>query len=129
MKYLGIDFGGKRIGVAVSDEDGKMAFPHSVILNSKNTLDEIEEIIEKEKIESIVIGESKDFKNMPNKIMVEIEKFKKELEEKTKLEVFYQAEFMTSAEAEHIQGKNDMHDASAATIILQSFLDKEQHML
>ena len=35
MKYLGIDFGSKRVGIAVSDENGQMAFPHSVILNDK----------------------------------------------------------------------------------------------
>ena len=47
----------------------------------------------------------------------------------TKLEIFFEPEFMTSAQAEQIQGKNDMHDASAATIILQSYLDKNLHML
>ena len=84
MKYLGIDFGSKRIGLAVSDGEGKMAFPHSVILNDKNLLVEMKKIIEKEKVESIVIGESKNFRNMPNEIMKEIQKFKKTLEEKTK---------------------------------------------
>ena len=124
MRYLGIDFGSKRIGLAISDEEGKMAFPHSVILNSKNTLDEIRDIIEKEKIESIVIGESKDFAGKPNKIMVEIEEFRKMLAEKIKLPVLFEPEFMTSAQAEQTQGKNEMHDASAAAIILQSYLDR-----
>lgn len=123
MKYLGIDFGSKRIGLAVSDESGKLAFPHSVVLNGKTTLDEIAEIIKKEKIDRVVMGESKDFKNMPNKIMAQIEKFKKELEEKAKLPVFFETEFMTSAQAKQIQGDNDMNDASAAAIILQSYLD------
>jgi putative holliday junction resolvase len=129
MKYLGIDFGSKRIGVAVSDETGKLAFPHSVILNSKNTLEDIEDIIKKEKIDGIVIGESKNFTGEPNKIMAAIEKFKKDLEEKTKLKVYFESEFMTSVQAEQIQGKNKMHDASAATIILQSFLDKNSHVI
>jgi putative holliday junction resolvase len=124
MKILGIDFGSKRIGLAVSDESGKMAFPHSVILNNKSALDEVGDIVKKEKIESIIIGESKDFKGEPNEIMKEIERFKKILEEKTKMPVFFEPEFMTSQQAEHLQGKNEMHDASAATIILQSYLDK-----
>jgi putative holliday junction resolvase len=129
MKYLGIDFGIKRVGLSVSDETGKMAFPHSVILNNKKLLAEIGEIIKKEKVGSMVIGESKNFKGEPNKIMAEIVKFKKILEEVTKSPVFFEPEFMTSQQAEHLQGKNEMHDASAATIILQSYLDKNSHML
>lgn len=129
MKYVGIDFGSKRVGIAISDEEGKMAFPYSVILNNKELLVEMKKIIEKENIEGVVMGESKNFKGEPNKIMPEIEKLKKDLEEKTKLPVFFEPEFMTSQQAEHIQGKNEMHDASAAAIILQSYLDKNSHML
>jgi putative holliday junction resolvase len=129
MKYLGIDFGSKRVGIAVSDETGKLAFPHSVISNDENLLGEIEKIIKNESIGEIVIGESKDFKNIPNKIMADIEKFKKVLEEKIKLPISFEPEFMTSSQAEQIQGKNDMNDASAAAIILQSFLDKTHSVL
>jgi len=129
MKYLGIDFGSKRVGLAVSDEMGKMAFPYSVVLNNKKLISEIEKIIKEEEIEEIVMGESKDFKGVPNKIMRGIKSFKKILEEKTKLLVYFEPEFMTSQQAEQIQGKNDMHDASAAAIILQSYLDKNSHML
>jgi putative Holliday junction resolvase len=124
MRYLGIDFGSKRVGIAVSDEDGKMAFPHSVILNNENLFAEVEGIIKNEKVGEIIIGESKNFAGEPNKIMVEIERFKKMLEGKTKLPVLFEPEFMTSSQAEQIQGKNDMHDASAAAIILQSYLDR-----
>jgi len=129
MKYLGIDFGSTRVGIAISDEEGKIAFPHSVLQNDKNLLEEVEKIIEKEKIDEVIIGESKNFKGEPNKIMVKIEKFKKILEEKTKLRVSLEPEFMTSAQAKQIQGKNKMHDASAAAIILQSYLDKNLHVL
>ena len=129
MKYLGIDFGSKRVGIAVSDDGGKMAFPHSVISNDGKLLEEMQKIVEKEKIAEIVIGESKDFKGEPNKIMAQIEEFKKILEEKTKLRISLEPEFLTSAEAEHIQGKTEMHDASAAAIILQSFLDKNRCMI
>lgn len=128
-KYLGIDFGSKRVGLATSDDLGRMAFPYSVISNDKNLLEEIEEIVKKENITDIVIGESKNFAGQPNIIMKEIEEFKKKFEEKTKLNIYLEPEFMTSSQAELIQGKNDMHDASAATIILQSYLDKKFHML
>ncbi len=128
MKYLGIDYGSRRVGIAVSDETGKLAFPHSVVANDKNLLGEIEKIIKAEKIARVVLGESKNFKGEPNEIMAGIEEFKKKLED-LKLEVIFEPEFMTSAEAEHLQGKNEMHDASAAAIILQSFLDKQHSVL
>ena len=109
---------------AVSDDTGKMAFPHSVILNSGKLLEEVQKIVDKEKVEAIVIGESKNFKGEPNKIMLAIENFKKELEERLKIKVWFEPEFMTSQQAKHIQGETGLHDASAATIILQSYLDK-----
>lgn len=125
MRYLGIDFGGKRIGIAVSDDNGGIAFPLSVIQNDKNLLENISKIIKKEKIEAIILGESKNFQNESNPIMVEIEEFKKNLEEKLKIKVFYEPEFLTSQQAKKIQGENQMHDASAAAIILQSYLDRK----
>ncbi len=124
MKYLGIDYGSKRVGLATSDEEGKMAFPYAVILNNEKLIDKIGEIIKKEKIEKIIIGESTNFKGEPNKIMVEIEKFTEELKEKFKLEVVFEPEFLTSVQAEKLQGKNEMTDASAAALILQSYLDR-----
>jgi len=141
MKYLGIDFGSKRVGLSLSDDNGGMAFPHSVISNDKNLLTEIEKIIKDEKVEEVVMGESKDFKGEPNKIMSAIEEFKAKLEEKVKLKVWLEPEFMTSVQAErsiesrrtdtHNQRskkqkeiKKDMLDASAATIILQTYLDR-----
>lgn len=129
MRYLGIDFGSKRIGIAVSDETGRLAFPHSVIPNNRKLLEEIEKIIKNENINDIVIGESKDFKGASNKIMIKIGKFANELKKRAKLSIFFESEFLTSVQAEHIQPKNNMHDASAATIILQSFIDKKHSML
>ena len=126
-KYLGIDYGKKRVGVAVSDEDGNLAFPHSVINHSPNLEDDIVNIFEEKKIDKIVIGESKNFKGEPNEIMGEIEKLKKRLEERTKTEVVLEPEFMTSQQAKRLQGENQMHDASSAAIILQSYLDKRKN--
>ena len=123
-KYLGIDFGSKRIGLAVSDELGNLAFPYRVLPNGADLIEKIMEIIRKENIKSVVMGESKDFKGEANKIMVEIDKFKKEFESKSKLTVIFEPEFLTSVQAEKIQGKNEMQDASAAAIILQSYLDR-----
>lgn len=74
----------------------------------------------------IVLGESKNFKGFENPIMVYVHKLKSILEKKGFL-VPLVPEFMTSVEASRIQGETNLLDASAATIILQSYLDKVRH--
>jgi putative Holliday junction resolvase len=128
-KFLGIDYGEKRVGIATSDSLANLAFPHSVIQNSKNLIQDIKTIIKRENITGVVVGESKDFKGEKNKIMEKIEPFVEELKQVSGAEVYMEPEFLTSHQAEKIQGKNDMLDASSATIILQSFLDKRKNGL
>lgn len=124
MRYLGIDFGSKRVGVSLSDESLSFALPHSVLDNDKKLIEKIKKIISESGIGKIVIGESLDFKGNPNKIMEKIEEFKNNLAEQTQIEIIFEPEFMTSSQAKLLQGENKMHDASAASIILQSYLDK-----
>jgi len=123
MRYLGIDYGSKRVGLAMSDESGVFAIPFQVLSNSPNLIDDIINICKKYSIGTIIVGESLDFSQKENKIMEEIKPFVQNLKNKSNLEVYMHPEFMTSEEAEQIQGKNKMHDASAASIILKSFLD------
>ncbi len=125
-KFLGIDFGTKRIGLATANSVDKIAFPYMVIENNKNLLAEISKVIFNEEIDCIVIGDSRDYAGRPNKIMPKINKFIDELKSKTGLPVYLHLEFMSSAQAKHLQGENRMHDASAAAIILQSYLDQDQ---
>ncbi len=126
MRTLGIDYGDKRVGVAVSDEDGKFAFPLVVLKNTKSLLFEISEIIKDKEVGLVVVGESLNYAGEPNLIMKDIDRFVEELKEETALEVIYEPEFLTSVQAEKIQGKNQMLDASAAALILQSYLDREK---
>lgn len=122
-KILGIDYGTKRIGVAISDQNREFALPLAVVPNSKEAIDKVEKICKDNGVSEIVIGESRNYKGEPNAIFDEVEVFKKELELK-RFTIYLEPEFMTSVEAERIQGKNDMSDASAASIILQAYLDK-----
>ncbi len=124
MRYLGIDFGSKRVGLALSDEGGKFAMPHSVLPNDHKLVVHIVEICKKDSVAGIILGESVNDKNENNKIMELITPFKKELEGTTRLSVIFEKEYMTSQHAEFFQGKHDMLDASAAALILQRFLDK-----
>src|ERR1035437_9068987 len=117
MRYLGIDFGSKRIGLAISDEGGSFAFPLQVLQNSEKAMGQILQICKEKNIGEIVIGDSENFQMEKNEIMEKILPFVEELKEKSGLPVSMHPEFMTSQEAERLQGKNNMLDASAAAII------------
>ncbi len=124
MKYLGIDYGTKRVGIATSDDGGRMAFPLRVLLNSRSLVPHITKICKDERIETVVVGESLDFNNRHNIIMKEITPFAETLQAATGLPVVFMNEVLSSREAAHIQGDNKENDASAAAIILQSYLNK-----
>ena len=124
MKYLGIDYGTKRIGLASSDLEGRMAFPLRVIARTRNAVLDIARICLEEGIEEIVLGESRNFANEYNPIMKEIIPFREALMQATGLHVIFVPEVLSSREAMHIQGDNSENDASAAAIVLQSHLDR-----
>jgi putative holliday junction resolvase len=125
MRLLGIDYGTKRVGIAVSDESAKFALPFAVIANTKTLVTDIKAIADKNQIKEIVMGESKDYKGKANPIMAGSLELKKHLETKGFL-VHLEPEFMTSVQAERFQGKNAESDSSAAALILQAYLDKEK---
>lgn len=139
MKYLGIDYGKKRIGLSVSDDEGKVAFPNTVMDNTPNVLSSLAELVDREKIERIVFGESKDFNMEDNSIMKEVKIFADQLTDKTGVEHVFHQEFLTShqvsSETHHAYSKRDDKvvgekqpadlDAKAATVILQSYIDTQ----
>jgi putative Holliday junction resolvase len=145
-RFLGIDYGTKRIGISISDENGILAFPKEIIQNNQSTFNKLNEIIQEEKVREIVIGESVDFKGKLNALSARIEVFILELKEKFKLPVHKQKEFLTSVEARKSgidkkslspsqahskikQIKSGRIDASAAALILQRYLDKYNQAL
>lgn len=127
-RFLGIDFGTKRIGLSISDENKMLAFPKEIILNDKNFWMRLIEVVKEEKICEIVVGESTDFSGQSNPVDEHIKAFILELEEKIGLPVHKQKEFMTSVEARRHKDETKQHsnkvDASAAALILQRYLDR-----
>jgi len=119
---MAIDFGSKRVGIASTDETGQFALPRATFPNDDTLLEKVLEFKESDKAEKVIIGESKNLDGRPNPIQEEIAKFKSLLEERG-VEVKYHPEIYTSVEARHIQGGSDMTDASAAALILKSFLE------
>lgn len=124
MRYLGIDFGSKRIGLALSDIEGRMAFPHAVFPNEPDVIFRIAELCTRENVQTIVLGESRDYQNRENPIMQKIHPFRDVLKEATDIPVEFFPEVLSSLEAMRTQGDNMHNDASAAAIVLQSYLDR-----
>lgn len=127
MRYLGIDFGTKNVGLALSDESGMMAFPHSVIPNSKTLVADILALIQEKKVDALVIGHSRSHGGADNPVETHTTAFINELGTLWQGEIFREDELYTSREAEQIQGRNEMIDASAAALILNSFFNKRSN--
>lgn len=118
---MGIDYGAKRVGIALSDESSTLAFPETTLACGERLADAVDALARAKDVGTVVLGESLDFKNRPNKIMEAIEGFKRELEERG-FSVVFEPEHLTSAAASRLQ--EGSVDAAAAAIILQSYLDK-----
>lgn len=127
MRHLGIDYGTKKIGLAISDESGTLAFPYAILENSKGSIGEIKTICGHESVELIVIGESVDYKGEPNIVKKEVDKFIVALRKVVKTQVIEEREFMTTQQARFYQTCRRRVDDSAAAIILQSYLDRKNN--
>lgn len=135
MRYFGIDYGSKKIGLALSDEAGTMGFPHTIIPNTPRLIDELCAFIAKENISAVVIGESRNLSGGENSIMKEARALGEELTERAGVPVLYESEVFTSAEARRAPEKEIKSraakrrvdvDASAAALILTSFLTRQK---
>lgn len=131
MKILGLDYGAKRVGVAVSDENGAFAFPHSILLNDAKLFPSLAKIVEEFGIEKIIVGDPGD-----NLISGAVKEFVSRIEKEFGLEVILEKEFMTSMHVSQFSGKKPIarqekqdrsskRDDSAAALILQRYLDRK----
>lgn len=136
MRYLGLDLGSRTLGMALTDMTKTIASSYKVIRHNEEydlLIDSIEEVVKDKNVEKIILGFPKNMDNsIGKKGQLSIE-FKKKLEERLNIEVILQDERLTTKQAENVLIKNDTSrkkrkqviDALAATIILQSYLDKE----
>ena len=120
-KLLGIDYGAKRVGIAVSDDSGSVAFPKTTLLNNQSLLQTLTTLIRNENVMGVVFGESKHFSGEDNPIMKDARRFADELKRSAGLPVYYESEFNTSVEARRDIPEGKV-DAEAATIILNSYI-------
>ncbi len=133
MKFLGIDFGEKRMGLAVSDELGFFA-RGLCTLSRKGVgrdLEFIKDIVEREGIGKIILGLPVSLNGNEGPQCDRVRRFAATLEEKIGIPVEYVDEVLSSEEAKEVmalrprrnKAKKEEVDRIAAAIILQRYLD------
>lgn len=123
---MGIDYGSKRVGIALTDDQGLMAFPREVIPNDGQLLKTLLSLIEAEGVGEIVIGHSLGRDGSPNAIHAAVTNLITDLTLETGLPIHLEPEHYTTQEAIRFQGRSKDTDASAAAIILNSFLTRKK---
>ena len=132
MRVLGIDYGTKRVGIAISDATGTIANPYITLTNDHRLVEEITKITNNYQIKTIVLGLPKHMNNDQSIIGDKVLELKVTLEENN-LNVVLVDERRTSSEANRIMRENNSRkknrkekiDALAASIILQTYLDTD----
>lgn len=138
-RIMGIDFGMKRIGIALSDSMKMFSIAHKTILNNTATLNELEKIIKEKNVIKIILGipnEQRQKKESKTSVIIDVKKFKDKLEKKFEFEVELWDETYTSAIAQQqilesvnkkVKRQNkDLLDMYSAAIILQEYLDSQK---
>jgi putative holliday junction resolvase len=127
MRYLGIDYGTRKVGLALSDEAGVMGFPHGVVPNDGKLLALMRALVAKENVGAIVIGESRTLGGGLNPLAAKARAFAEELGKQSGVPVHFQSEIFTTQEArrdpEGVWQGSGTVDASAAALILTSYLE------
>lgn len=129
MKYLGIDFGLRKIGIASGDDETNLAFPIGNIDGGAEAIATIIEAAQSEGAEELIVGLPIPDAHQ-NESQLELTKqFARDLRSASGMTVHVVDEQFSSAEARRLQSEHggDMpEDALAATIILQAFLDGDR---
>ena len=124
MRYIGIDYGTKRLGIAISDTAGSFAFPRDMIPNDAKAFEAIVQMIKDERADALVIGDTLTLNGGSNDITPVAESFVKRLTEFVTVPVYRIREAWSSQEAARFAPQGKKHDdSSAAAIILQRYLD------
>ncbi len=137
MRYLGLDLGTKTLGLAISDKLGIVATSYKILRHDEDydsLIDLLKDEISNNQIEALVLGLPKNMNNSIGERGEIALEFKKKLEDAFSLPVYMQDERLTTRQAESILIYNDTSrkkrkkviDSLAATIILQSYLDRKE---
>lgn len=136
-RLLGIDFGNKRIGLALSDPSGTIATGYMTIQNDETTYSRISEIVNEKEVGSIVIGLPITLKGGESQKTKEVRNFSSDLQKKVDVPVLFQDERFTTKNAmatmismnttQKQRRQKGKIDEIAAAIILQAYLDGKKN--
>lgn len=134
MRYLAIDYGEKRTGLAVCDAGETIATPLAVIHGQKELLKKIEDIVRKETIQAIVLGLPLNMDDSEGPQTKFVLKFAEQLKQHLDIPIHFQDERLSSfsaeeklAPADFTRGKKRKRlDAVAAAAILEAFLERKK---
>ena len=139
MRIIGLDYGSKTVGVAISDELLLTAQPLMTIERKsenklRKTLAKIEELIEEYEVSFVVLGYPKNMDNTEGDRVEATNIFKEHIERRTGLEVYLQDERLSTVESERIlmeagircENRKTYVDKMAAAVILQTYLDTQK---
>ena len=139
MRALGIDYGERRIGLAISDPTGTVAQPLPPLLRRRGKRPPIArliEVMEAQDVDRVVVGLPLSLEGTDTPWTAEVRAFAARLAERSGRDVYITDERLTSAAAEravralglprHERQRKDRVDTVAAMLILQSFLDRER---
>lgn len=136
MRYLGIDYGSSKTGLALSDELGVMGFPYDIVTTTPLLGETLCALIATEHVGAVVIGESRTLTGSDNPIAHDARALGAFLTAHAGVPVYFESEVYTSAEARRAPHKQEktrapkVHanvDASAAALILTSYLSHADH--
>ena len=132
-RFIGIDFGMSKVGLAISDPSKIISMPLKVLRykNPKNLIEDLQTIATENNVDTFVVGYPLNMNNEKNEMTSLVDNFKDELID-LGFKVFLQDERLSSESAKKIMHEQNIKtgnnkeqiDLIASTIILQSFLDK-----
>ncbi len=132
MRYLAIDLGQKRTGLAICDDGETIASPLCLITDQTSLISRVKKIAVEEEVGAIVIGLPLNMDGSEGEPVKNVRNFAKTLAQKVDLPIHFQDERLTSFDAEQkLAGeftrkkKKKRLDAIAAASILQAFLDEK----
>ena len=134
MRYLAIDYGARRCGLAVCDPLEIIVSPLEVIDNRRNLIKRIVEVIEAGRIEAVVLGLPLNMDNSMGRQTRIVKEFGRRLKEEIDVPIHFQDERLSSFAAEERladikltrKEKRKRFDAVAAAFILESFLEQKK---
>lgn len=131
MKYLGIDFGLRRIGLASGDDETNLAFPIGNIDGGDGAIAAILDRAKEEGVDALVVGLPIPAVHQTVDQLEMTKQFARDLQSSSGMAVHVVDEQFSSAEARRLQqehGSAMPEDAIAATVILQAFLDGDRDL-